>query len=123
MFHVEHMKEIGPYAFWLGVILAAIAPFVPAYIVWIAVINFILGLIIGFVNIEAKETEKFLLASAAFMLVLTPFTTSMTTLATAMGPIAGFMQWLTQALTVFGWMIAPAAFIVAAKQIVELAKD
>ncbi len=113
------MKEATQYIFWLGVILAAIAPFVSQYLAWIAAINFVLGLIIGFMNIEAKETQRFLLATVAFLLVYAPFAGAL-----ALVPeLAGFTQWLTRALTVFGWMIAPAAFIVAAKEIVELAKD
>ncbi len=113
------MKEATQYIFWLGVILAAIAPFVPQYLAWIAAINFILGLIIGFTNIEAKETQRFLIATIAFLLVYQPFAGALST----MPELAAFTNWLASALMVFGWMIAPAAFIVAAKEIVELAKD
>lgn len=113
------MKEATQYLFWLGVILAAIAPFIPEYMAWIAAINFILGLAIGFLNIEAKEAQKFLIATIAFLAVSGPFTGVLG----AFTGLAQFVNWLTRALTVFGWMIAPAAFIVAAKEIVELAKD
>ncbi len=113
------MKEVTQYLFWLGVILAIIAPFVPAYMAWIAAINFILGLAIGFMNIEAKEVQRFLLATIAFLVVSGPFTSALGMLP----QIAPFVDWLAKALTVFGWMIAPAAFIVAAKEIVELAKE
>lgn len=113
------MKEATQHLFWLGVILAAIAPFVPEYTAWIAAINFILGIAIGFVNIEAKEAQRFLIATIAFLAVSGPFAGVLGTFT----ELAHFVNWLSRALAVLGWMIAPAAFIVASKEIIELAKD
>ena len=63
------MEKIGNWAFLIGVILAIIAGFVPELqtpmITWVLVL---LGLIVGFLNITAKETQEFLIASVAIII-------------------------------------------------------
>ncbi len=59
--------QIGKWAFLIGLIIAVIAAFVPSttaatYGTYIALALFILGLIVGFLNITEKDLSKFLLA-------------------------------------------------------------
>ena len=62
---------VGKYAFLLGIILAIVMGVVPAIganTVALSVLV-ILGLLVGFLNISAKETMPFLLATAVLVIV------------------------------------------------------
>ena len=72
--------ETSKYLFWLGVLIAliiAVLPFAGAqtlsWLGWLILIQIILGLVIGYLNISVKEIDKFLLASVAFMLAYPVF--------------------------------------------------
>lgn len=62
-------SKIGHWAFLIGVVLAVIAGFVPQLqspkVAWVLVG---LGLIVGLLNITARETEGFLVATVALIL-------------------------------------------------------
>lgn len=106
--------KIGHYAFVIGVIVAVLAGLMPQvqqspWLTWILVA---LGLVVGLLNITAKETQEFLVASVALI-------------------IASFAA---QGIVVLGYLIAnmlnniiafvfPAALVVALKAIWSLAQD
>ena len=98
--------------FVIGVLLAVLAGLVPQIqtptISWILVI---LGLIVGFLNITAKETTEFLVATMALLLVGSAGALPVLggTILTMLGNIIAFM--------------APAALIVSLKAIYVLAAD
>ena len=112
----KHIKKwhgsIGPYAYFLGVLVAIFAGF--ALIPEVESISFLaaLGVIVGLLNVDDKELEKFLLASLAFLFCavslgnITPYI-----------PIVGeHLKWVLYYLTAFA---APAAAVVSLKVIHE----
>ena len=66
-------QTIGSWAFILGVLIAIIAGLAAAMVVeyaaMITLVLIILGLIVGFLNINDKETQPFLVATIALMAV------------------------------------------------------
>lgn len=106
-------SKVGHWAFLIGVVLAVIAGLVPALqtpkIAWVLVG---LGLIVGLLNITARETEQFLVATVAFVIA-----------ADAAGDI---IQLGYTAAVILGNVVTfvfPAALIVAFKTIWVLASE
>lgn len=58
----------GAWAFLIGIILAIIFAFITSNI-WVVVILFLIGIIIGLFNVSSKEAMGFLLAGTALVLV------------------------------------------------------
>ena len=107
-------KRIGHYAFLVGVLLAVLAALVPALQVdWVIWALIIIGLIVGFMNITAKETTEFLVATIALMLV---GSAGLEVIPTA-GRIIG-----TILLNILA-IVIPAALVVSLKAIYQLAQD
>ncbi|MBD3304204.1 hypothetical protein GF343_03595 [Candidatus Woesearchaeota archaeon] len=106
-------SKLGHWAFIAGILIAVIAGLVPAWntptVMWILVI---LGLVVGLMNITAKETVEFLVATIALVLI---GTAGIQTLP-ALGEI------VTAILENIVAFVAPAALIVALKAIYELAR-
>lgn len=99
-----NFNQVGHWAFLIGLVLTVISPFIS--IPYTSMTLFILGLIIGYVNIKGQESHSFLLAVIALivigvggiqMLVLT-------------APVVAI---LTNVIT----LASPAALVVAVKQI------
>lgn len=61
------LTKIGHWAFLGGIVLAILAGFVA--IPYMAVALFVLGLIVGFLNIKEKESHRFLVAVITLLLV------------------------------------------------------
>ncbi len=108
--------SIGKWAFIIGVIIAVIAGamggWVPAYMPWVALVLVVLGLVVGFLNIGAKETNDFLLAAIALILVGT--LTNLTSI-----PVAGTT--LMYVVAMVSTFVAPAALVVSLKAVYSLA--
>lgn len=104
-------SKMGHWAFLSGVVLALIAGFVPQLQIptttWILVL---LGLIVGFLNITARETQEFLIACIA-VLIASGTASSIINL--------GFVV-STMLMNVVTFVF-PAALIVAFKAIWEMA--
>jgi hypothetical protein len=60
------MVKMGPMAFYIGLLITLVAMFI-APSGWLYVALAVLGVIIGLVNVTAKETGPFLFASVAFI--------------------------------------------------------
>ena len=110
--------EYGHWAFILGVIIAIIAGLATGFVDvitagWITFVLVILGLIVGFLNINEKETQPFLIASIALMLA----STSLVGLSIAYG----IGTYLTTIVIHIAAFVAPAALLVALKAIYKLA--
>lgn len=107
------MEKIGHYAFLVCILLAVIAGLV--VIPYAAIILVILGLIVGLLNITAKESKNFLIAAIA--------------IAVAGSSGLGVIQWaglggmLTSILGNIALFVIPAALVVALKEIYRLARD
>ncbi len=111
-------RKLGQYSFIMGVVLAIIAGlFVdPITSIWAPGVVFallILGIIVGFININTKETKGFLIASIALLLT----GVANYTFIPAIGPV------IQATLVYIRNFVAPAAIIVALKSIKTLAED
>jgi uncharacterized membrane protein YczE len=63
------LQRIGSWAFIVGVILAVVVPIFTALNPWLTSLLIILGLMIGFLNITTTETQPFLIAALALVIV------------------------------------------------------
>ena len=126
-FHPISMAgETSKYLFWLGVLIALIIGVVPfagaqaaTWLEWLILIQVIIGLIVGYLNISAKETGNFFLSSLAFMVgypVFVDFTKGLTQL-------AGLWTFIDYFLMGLAALIAPAVLVVACKVLPEIMKD
>ncbi|MBW2973515.1 hypothetical protein KY346_03930 [Candidatus Woesearchaeota archaeon] len=104
-------SKIGHWAFIVGIIIAIIAGLVPAWqtptITWVLVI---LGLVVGLLNITAKETIEFLVAAIALLVI------------GSAGAIPALGTIILSILANIVAFVAPAALVVALKSIYSLAQ-
>ena len=104
-------SRLGHWAFIVGILIAVIAGLVPAWntptVMWILVI---LGLIVGLLNITAKETVEFLVAAIALMIV------------GSAGAIPALGMMILAILANIVAIVAPAALVVSLKAIYALAQ-
>ncbi len=62
------LATIASWLFILGIILAVISGFWPLNVVW-TIILIIIGLIVGLLNVTAKEAQPFLLAAVSMVII------------------------------------------------------
>lgn len=113
-------KKFGEWAFLIGVIIAvAIGLFSTKLSAnvsgWLILLLVLAGLVVGLLNISAKESTSFLVASAALLITSTAGDTLIKI------PTIGI--YMTNIVKQIGVFVTPAAIIVALKSIQSLAKD
>jgi len=100
---LTRITRIGRWAFLGGIVLAILAGFVA--VPYLAALLFVLGLIVGFLNIKEKESTRFLVAVITLLLVgvaslefgkLTPVITSVLTSFIAFVSAAGLVVAIKQ---------------------------
>ncbi len=105
--------KTGHWAFLIGVVLAIIAGLVPAMqtptVMWVLVL---LGLIVGLLNITAKEVQEFLIATVALVVA-----------ANAAADMVALGMMTTAILNNIVTFVFPAALLVALKAIWSLAAE
>lgn len=105
--------KTGHWAFLIGIALAVIAGVVPQLqtptVTWVMVL---LGLVVGLLNITAKETQEFLIATIALVLV-----------SSAASNIVALGVMMSSILMNIVTFVFPAALLVALKAIWELASN
>jgi len=107
-------KKIGHYSFLVAIVLAVLAGLVPSLQVdWVAWTLIALGLIVGLLNVTAKETTEFLVATIALMVVGTAGLGGLPTAGTIVANILVYIQAI----------VVPASLIVALKAIYALAQE
>ncbi|MBI5229079.1 hypothetical protein HY991_03130 [Candidatus Micrarchaeota archaeon] len=104
------LPTVGFWSFLVGLILAILAAFVPLDAAMLVAVLAILGVIVGFVNVTAKETTEFLVATIALMLA-----------AASLQVIPFGAEKIVAILGNIQAFIAPAAVIVALKALYEVA--
>ena len=118
-------NELGKWAFLIGVLLALIMGLVEALSTaglgtagpWLLFLILILGLVIGFVNITAKEVQGFLVAAIAVMVAAGAAGLANTA---DIGVLGAILQ------SVIGYvvlLVAPAALIVALRAVYGFAAE
>jgi len=110
------MEALGKWAFIIGLIIAAVAAFIPGYTGIILLILFILGLVIGFINIHEKNVMKFLVAIVT-LLVLGVASIN------ALDVLQIVNVYLKLILGNFIAFVSAAGLVVAIKAIVETSKS
>ena len=106
-------EKLGHWSFLIGVVLAVIAALVPNLqtptVTWVLVL---LGLVVGLLNITAKETQEFLVAGIALVLA-----------ADAAGSIIALGMNMALILGNIVTFVFPAVLIVALKTVWTLASE
>lgn len=104
----------GEWAFFAGLVAAIILGITPAgaSAPWVSPTMAVLGLLIGFLNISAKETTKFMVAGIALLLVGGGGVQSLPW-------IGGYMDAILWNISQF---VAPAILIVALKAVFSMAR-
>ncbi len=111
------MEKVGTWAFFIGVLIAVLAGLIPALgrmplagtVSWVLVI---LGIVVGFLNIRAKEAQEFMIACMTIVVVI-----GLGGLQTQPG------QMISAVLINIIAFVAPAALLVALRTIWALAED
>lgn len=103
-------ETIGKWAFIIGLVIAVLAGlfYQPNWAIWVLAI---LGVIVGLLNVTAKDTRGFLLASIAFTLSATALNTL---------PIVGTAFSLVLPFVVA--FVAGATIVVAFKELFQTAR-
>ena len=112
------MAKIGEWAFIVGALLAILLGFVPGqYMGTATLVLVVLGLIVGLLNVTAKETNSFLVAAIALI------ATGSAAGSLKIIPPAVLGDFLSSAVMNLAAFVSPAAIVVALKAIMALAKD
>ena len=109
------MVNIGKWSFVVGVILAILAGFLA--IPNLAIVLLILGLIVGFLNISAKETTEYLIAIIALLVIGVASIQAFNTLGIALNEL------LQSVLSNFIAFVAASGLVVAIKAILALGQS
>lgn len=111
------MVNVGKWAFIIGIIIAVISGFwtVPA----VTLVMVILGLLVGFLNVTGEETQIYLVASVALMIIGATLLnqTVLSTLTSVLG------DWLQSVLTNFVAFVTASALVVALRAIIVLGQS
>lgn len=118
------MKRVGHYAFLVGILLALVlALFSTALSNQVTSIMMlglvVLGVLVGFLNITAKETTEFLVAAIA-LIVMASVSSTLVIIDNYIRGLGSLMQSVLSFIAVF---VVPAALIVAIKAIIQLAEN
>ena len=113
-------QKIGGWAFILGVVIAILAglasTFAAMYSGYVLLVLVVLGLIVGFLNIKDKEVTGFLIAAIALMAV---GTANLVSINLAIPLLGSLIMSIVQNVAAF---VAPAALVVALKEVYNIAK-
>ncbi|MEM5793341.1 MAG: hypothetical protein QXY45_03225 [Candidatus Aenigmatarchaeota archaeon] len=113
----KDLNKVGKWAFIVGILLAVVAGLLPGLMSesTISFLLVVLGIIVGFMNVQEKEVFNFLIAAIAMM---------------AINPVAleaiklfGIGEVLSSMVTYIAVFVGPAALVVALKAVFDLAKD
>ena len=106
--------KVGEWAFLVGILLAIVLGLFPQALTatTVTAVLVVLGIIVGLVNVVAKESHAFLLAAVALLVAGSA----------GYGILPGVGDYLGSILTNISTFVAPAAVIVAIKVVYELAR-
>jgi uncharacterized membrane protein len=110
-----NLKFVGKWAFLVGLVIAVLASFLTGYATTVALVLFVLGLVVGFLNISEKDSNKFLVANIA---LLTGGIASMSAIS-MLGIVSTYLVTILGSFVAF---VSAAALVVAIKAIFETSK-
>ncbi|MFC1686744.1 hypothetical protein ACFL0E_00095 [Nanoarchaeota archaeon] len=108
------LNIVGKWAFVVGLVLVLLTGFIAVPMAALAL--FVLGLVVGFLNITAKETEKFLIAAIALIVLGVAGIQSLSILGTT---ISVALSTILASLIAFA---GASALVVAVKAVIEMSK-
>ena len=108
-------QVIGKWAFIIGLVIAVIAAFITGYADITLLVLFILGLIVGFLNIEKDNVVKFLVAIATLIVMGTG-------VLNALNIIDMVNDYLKAILSNFIAFVSAVGLVVAIKAVLETSK-
>lgn len=108
-------EQLGKWAFIIGLIVAVLAGFITTYATYTLLILFVLGLVVGFINITEKIVIKFLVAVIA---LLSLGVGSLN----ALGVLGIVNSYLMAILGNFISFVGAAALVVSIKAIIDTGK-
>ncbi|MDP6648338.1 MAG: hypothetical protein QGH34_03020 [Candidatus Woesearchaeota archaeon] len=116
-------KQIGHYAFIIGVIIAVVLGLAASQLpgtagAWLASVLVVLGLVVGFLNVSGKETKEFLWVTVALVVVAFAGKSQIELWANVQ-LIGSYLTGVFNSILAF---VVPASVIVALKDVWALAK-
>lgn len=108
------MVNVGKWSFTIGILLAVIAGFFT--IPYIMTILAILGLIVGFFNVTAKESQKYLVSVIALLVIGTASISALDSL----GSLYGVAESIITNVIAF---VGAAGLVVALKEVIAISKE
>ena len=108
-------KALGKWAFIIGLIVAIVMAFISGYTATVLLILFILGLVVGFLNITEKNTIKFLVATATLLILGVASISALSVL----GIISSYLNAILANFIAF---VSAAALVVSIKAVTDTSK-
>ena len=117
----DMMAKVGSWAFIVGLVIAVLAGVVikeQQWMGWLILVLGVLGLIVGFLNVTARESTPFLVAAIALVVSATSFNAVL-----ALIPSSQVVSIVQVVLGNIAVCVAPAAVLVALRAIYALASS
>jgi len=117
------MEDLGKWAFIIGLVIAVIAGLLQNVLgaATILIVLFVLGLVVGFLNVTQKETTGFLVAIIALIVVSTGAVNAIASLPVdKVDVITGYVVSVLENFIAF---VGAAGLVVSIKAIVESGKN
>jgi len=108
-------SKVGRWAFIIGVIIAVLLGFIS--FAFSSLILVILGLIVGFINIGEKQTNSYLIAVVALLVIGISSLQVFGVLGSALN------NWIQAVLTSFITFVAASGLVVAIKSVLQANQD
>ncbi|HLC47056.1 MAG TPA: hypothetical protein VJI75_04955 [Candidatus Nanoarchaeia archaeon] len=106
------LNMVGKWAFIAGLVLCLLTGVIAVPMA--AVLLFVLGLLVGFLNVTTKETEKFLIAAVALIVIGVANIQALSALGTAISTAVNTI------LLSFVSFVGASALVVSVKSIIEM---
>lgn len=106
--------KLGRWAFVIGLIISVLLGFVT--FTYASLVLVILGLIVGFMNVNEKETTNYLVAAIALMIVGVAGLQ-------ALSAFGSLYTWIQTVMTSFTTFVAASAVVVAIKELFVMGKE
>jgi len=111
------LQKIGSWAFIVGVIVAVVAPIFAGLSGWLVTMLIILGLVVGLLNVTVAETQTYLIAALALVIV-SGFGSS----SSVITQVAGIGPALGRIFSGLLLLVVPATIVVALRSIYTVAR-
>jgi hypothetical protein len=120
--NIEKGSNVGYWAFLAGTIIAIVLGLVPDKLgtsaPWLFSLLVVLGLVVGFINVESKDTKEFLLIAIALVVI----SWADMALVTKWENVYVIGDYLTGILQNTIYFVVPVAVVAGLKRVYEIAK-